>query len=449
MSINISEKDITPDLEQKILNEVFVKKIEGPNPFMNKFLGGGKKQKETFVRPYRVNDDQTSLSIPFRWAIDNIPSISRPDRKDLTPISQDSKFNTTLRSVQKEIKDECVSYLNKKGCVLISLYPGAGKTCLSIFLSSKIGLKTIIICHRIVLIEQWKKAIERFVDNPKIGFVKPGLSEKKLKKEIDNDFILVNAQNVKKLYSNDNTFFNGVGLVIIDEIHAIMAESLSECMCYLHPRYIIGLSATPNRSDGLDGLLDFYFGKDTKISRELYHPHTVYKIDTSIQYEEDSKTQWSAMITSQCLHEKRNDLIVNIITEFKDRHFLVLCKRVDQAKYIAAKLEEEKENVSVMTEDINHFDENSRIIVASIQKAGVGFSHDILDALVLASDVEEYFIQYLARVMRTEEVKPIVFDIVDSHPSLKKHFTERKKVYTKAGGEILNFHKEFPHFQKI
>jgi ribosomal 50S subunit-associated protein YjgA (DUF615 family) len=72
-----------------------------------------------------------------------------------------------------------------------------------------------------------------------------------------------------------------------------------------------------------------------------------------------------------------------------------------------------------------------------------------LDALIIASDVEEYFIQYLARVMRTEEVKPIVFDLVDPHHSLKKHFSARKKVYLKAGGVIKDFYKEFPSFLRI
>jgi hypothetical protein len=149
------------------------------------------------------------------------------------------------------------------------------------------------------------------------------------------------------------------------------------------------------------------------------------------------------------MNHRRNRLMVDIMLHFKDRHFLVLCKRVDQAKWIAARLEEEKEQVSVMTEDVNDYDENSRIIVSSVQKTGCGFSFDKLDALMIASDVEEYFIQYLARVMRTEEVKPIVFDIVDPHPSLKKHFGERKKVYQKAGGVIKDFYKEFPTFQKI
>ena len=97
----------------------------------------------------------------------------------------------------------------------------------------------------------------------------------------------------------------------------------------------------------------------------------------------------------------------------------------------------------------NKFDEKCRILVATVQKCGVGFSHDVLDALVIASDMEEYFIQYLARVMRTEQVKPIVFDIVDNHKSLKKHFSTRKKIYTQAGGVIKDFYKEFSSFTQI
>lgn len=442
MSIIASESQIDRDLESRIIEEVKVTKIDGNSFYTSSFPV---HRKETVVRPYKMNEDNT-ISLPFRWALDNVPSIQRPDRNSLTTIS--TRFTTTLRSIQQEIKDDCVSFLNRKGCVLISLYPGAGKTCLSIYLASRIGLKTLFVCHRLVLIEQWKKALERFIDQPRVGFIKIEKKKEKLEASLNNDFLIVNAQNVKKLGAE---CFQDVGLVVVDEIHAIMAESLSECLYHLHPRYLIGLSATPNRPDGLDGLLDFYFGTDTKIVRELYHPHIVYRIDTSIQYEEDSKTQWSAMITSQCMNQRRNDRMVEIMTNemWLGRTFLVLCKRVDQAKYIAECLEAKGEKVSVMTEDVNDYDENSRIIVSSIQKTGVGFSFDKLDALVLGSDVEEYFIQYLARVMRTEQVKPIVFDFVDAHPSLKKHFSERKKVYVKAGGVIKDFYKEFPQFNRI
>lgn len=422
MSICIDLHQISPEKEDEIIENVRVKKIENSyNPRT------GFKLKETYLNAFLQYSEKKCYYVPFRWALENTNCIRRP-RTDFGTIS--IPFKSELRSIQLEIKDECLNRLNKYGCVLISLYPGAGKTCLSIYLASKvIKLKTLIICHRIVLMEQWKESIERFTDNAVIEFLKPG------KKYKDADFYIINAQNVKKM---GRDVFDKIGFVIVDEIHAIMAESLSESLSYVHPRYFLGLSATPTRPDGMDGLLDLYFGKENCIKRELYHKHIVYKVETGIEFEEDS-SNWNALITAQCMHEGRNNKIVDIISDFPERHFLVLCKRVQQASFIAKKLTERNEKVSLMIEDTNKFDKESRIIVASLQKCGVGFSHDILDALVIASDMEEYFVQYLARVMRTEKVEPIVFDFVDEHKGLKKHFGQRKKVYIKSGGIIKNY----------
>jgi superfamily II DNA or RNA helicase len=424
MSIYIHVDTLSVSDEEKIIKEVRVKKVENSyNPRT------GFKVKETYLNAFQQYSELNCYYIPFSWSLTNL-DCKRRKREEFSAIN--IPFTSTLRNIQLEIKDECINRLNKFGCLLISLYPGAGKTCLAIYLAAKvIKLKTLIVCHRIVLMEQWRDSIKRFTGNDtKIEILKVG------KKYNENaDFFIVNAQNIKKL---GRDVFKSIGFVIVDEIHAIMAESLSESMYYVSPRYLLGLSATPTRPDGMDGLLDFYFGIDNVIKRELYHKHTVYKVDTGIEFEEES-SNWNALITSQCLHEERNNLIVNIIMKHKDRHFLVLCKRVQQASYIAEKLEEEKENVSLMIEDTNTFDPTSRIIVASLQKCGVGFSHDLLDALIIASDMEEYFIQYLARVMRTEEVEPIIFDLVDNHKGLKKHFGQRKKVYMKAGGNIKNY----------
>ena len=424
MSIYIHMDNLSVTDEEKIIKEVRVKKVENSyNPRT------GFKVKETYLNAFQQYNELNCYYVPFSWSLSNLNCIRRK-REEFSPIN--IPFTSTLRNIQLEIKDECINRLNKFGCLLISLYPGAGKTCLAIYLAAKvIKLKTLIVCHRIILMEQWRDSIKRFTgDETKIEILKVG------KKYNENaDFFIVNAQNIKKL---GRDVFKLIGFVIVDEIHAIMAESLSESMYYISPRYLLGLSATPTRPDGMDKLLDFYFGKENVIKRELYHKHTVYKVETGIEFEEES-SNWNALITSQCLHEERNDLIVNIIMKHKDRHFLVLCKRVHQASYIAQKLEEEKENVSLMIEDTNTFDPTSRIIVASLQKCGVGFSHDLLDSLFIASDMEEYFIQYLARVMRTEEVEPIIFDLVDNHKGLKKHFGQRKKVYIKAGGNIKNY----------
>ena len=121
MSIIATSQHISDQLETKIINEVFVKKIEG-NTF-SKFV----KPKETIIQPYRTSPDGKKVYLPFRWALENIPTISRPNRDILSTISPISKFNTTLRSVQQQIKDECIALLNKKDAYLSLSIPALVK----------------------------------------------------------------------------------------------------------------------------------------------------------------------------------------------------------------------------------------------------------------------------------------------------------------------------------
>ena len=53
--------------------------------------------------------------------------------------------------------------------------------------------------------------------------------------------------------------------------------------------------------------------------------------------------------------------------------------------------------------------------------------------------MDEYFIQILGRIFRKEDTLPVVFDLVDKHAILNKHFESRKEVYLGIGGEIKNY----------
>jgi hypothetical protein len=59
-----------------------------------------------------------------------------------------------------------------------------------------------------------------------------------------------------------------------------------------------------------------------------------------------------------------------------------------------------------------------------------------LDTLLLATDIEEYFIQYLGRVFRRKDANPMIFDLVDNNPILLRHFKTRQKIYQECGGTI-------------
>ena len=116
-----------------------------------------------------------------------------------------------------------------------------------------------------------------------------------------------------------------------------------------------------------------------------------------------------------------------------------MSKRIEQSEYIYSRLVEEGESVTNLIGKKQDFDKEARILVATVTKTGTGFDHPKMDCLILASDLENYFIQILGRVLRRPDVKPIVFDLVDKNPILDKHYRTRKKVYEDIGGTIINY----------
>ena len=112
--------------------------------------------------------------------------------------------------------------------------------------------------------------------------------------------------------------------------------------------------------------------------------------------------------------------------------------RID-VDYIYNQLKQYGEDVTTFKGNKQFYNCKSRILVATISKAGVGFDHPKMDSLILASDVEGYFIQYLGRVFRREDVFPLIFDLVDNFQALTRHYYTRKKIYEEHGGVIKKF----------
>ena len=192
------------------------------------------------IQPYRVFERMAF--IPFAYGMEK-------GFKPMThhKLTQAVGFKGTLRDEQKEVRNEVVEILNRSGSVIISTHVGFGKSILATYFAYKIQMKTLIIVNRVILIKQWTEVLNQFIDQPKIGILKPNSII-----DWNCDFFIVNALNVCKFGHMPE-----IGLVIVDEVHLIMSKVLSNCFQYLTPSYMIGLSATPYRLDGLDILFDF------------------------------------------------------------------------------------------------------------------------------------------------------------------------------------------------
>jgi superfamily II DNA or RNA helicase len=383
----------------------------------------------SYFYPYDLEGDGT-IKLPFNYGNKRL-KLKRRKRSDFTQI--ECAFDGELRNEQQIVKIEATNALNKHGSVILSMYCGFGKTITSINLACSIRMKTLIIVNKVVLMQQWLTSINQFASGSSVQKILP---KTKIK---DCDFYIINAINVSKIPPEH---LRDIGTVIVDEAHLIMAETISKSLHGVQPRYLIGLTATPYRPDGLDSLLGFYFG-DVKIIRELYREHTVYKVETGfepiVELTQQGKVNWNSVLDSQSKDPERNELIIRIIREHPERNFLVLVKRVEQGHLIEKILNEYGENVTSLLGSNQTYDSTSRILIGTCSKVGTGFDHPKLDTLLLAADVQEYFIQYLGRCMRTLDTKPVIFDLVDNYSLLTKHYTVRKKIYEKHGGIIKKF----------
>ena len=295
MSCRILTTTLTDKLKKKIDEEV---KIEIQAA---KYAYGGNSRT---LYPYLI-DDRNYIHLPFAYSYRTL-KMPKP-QSDAFP-KANIVFKGTLYPEQETVKTDSLDILNKRKSIILSMYCGFGKTITAIKIASRTKLKIVAIVNKIVLMNQWVDSVETFAPGTKIQKLTP-----KCDPDPDCDFFVVNAINVPKI---PERFWNNIGVVIVDELHLIMAERLAEALYYIHPRYLIGLSATPYRQDGLDPLIELYFGND-KIIKELRRHHIVYQIDTgfvpTVETTKSGTINWGVVLRSQAEDVDRNELLLNII----------------------------------------------------------------------------------------------------------------------------------------
>lgn len=390
------------------------------------------KEKQFIEKTLVVNEteeifdvDDTHLFLPKGFAEEHFKF--KLEKK--SPINIESTtFTGKLRPAQESVAKNALTNMYTKGTILIVAHPGFGKTITSINIACKLNMKTMIIVNKLILIKQWTESINIFCPDKKLQYI---TSKTKL---IDPtaDFYIMNAINIKK---KPKVWFEQIKLVIIDEIHQLVTKILCQGFFHFTPDYLIGLSATPYRFDEYNKVISWFFGKYL-IGKQLMKKHLVYYVDSDfvpdIAYTPRG-LDWNVVLNSQAQNEKRNELIVKIVNRFPEKIWLILVKRVVHAEILQKMFGGKCE--TLLREKIN-FDKNCKILIGTTCKIGVGFDHSKIDALFIAADVKNYFVQFLGRCMRRPDCDPIVVDLIDNFRVLKKHFEGRTVEYLKHGGSL-------------
>ena len=221
-------------------------------PFVNSYYGAEAK-------PYPIYlESKKKLYLPKFYGLEHFGNpilIKMPKGHNINVT-----FAGELRSKQKPVVQAFLHTCKKGKSVeksnggIISVPCGWGKTIMALYLISKLNKKTIIIVHKEFLLNQWKERIQEFLPSARVGLIQGP------KIDIEDKDIVVAMLQSLSIKTYDNKIFNEFGFTIVDECHHIAAEVFSRALHKINSYYSLGLSATPNRADGLTKVFKMFLG---------------------------------------------------------------------------------------------------------------------------------------------------------------------------------------------
>jgi superfamily II DNA or RNA helicase len=333
--------------------------------------------------------------------------------------------------------------------------PGFGKTVAGIFLATKRSTNVLILVHRKPLLDQWKLQLANFlaVEPNMIGQIGAGKHEPSGKMDVAMVQSLVRKDKVDAIVSK-------YCHVIVDECHHIPAFSFERIMNEVNARYIVGLTATPHRKDGLHPIIQMQCGpirfSETLNKASIDRPfeHCLIIRETDFKPEDESEEpSIQEIYRLLLLDESRNNMILDDIINALDegRSPIVLTERKEHLEYLTKHLinftkhiivlhggTTQKKSDKALEQLKNIPDDEERLIIATGRYIGEGFDDARLDTLFLAMPIswKGTLIQYAGRLHRLHPGKKEVriYDYLDSNVQvLVKMFNKRLKGYQAMG----------------
>ena len=214
----------------------------------------------------------------------------------LAPIIPNSMQIEALRNLHN-LRGE-----NKNKALIISA-TGTGKTYLSAFDAKAFNPKKLLfVVHRLTIAKDSLKTFQSVFGNERTMGLYSGN-----KRELDCDFVFSTIQTISKTKHLEIFKKDHFDYIIIDESHRSGADSYLRLIEYFEPKFLLGMTATPERTDGNDifQLFDHNIAYEIRLNRAMeedmlssfhYYGVTDLFIDDN---EIDNKSDFNFLISSE------------------------------------------------------------------------------------------------------------------------------------------------------
>lgn len=229
--------------------------------------GGHTKTYPEFIEEYRKKYEEKQLfnkMVAEQKRIAKNELIPSIEVYTLQPNSMQKAFIYNLRKLRDKGVDKAL---------LISA-TGTGKTYASAFAMRELGFRRVLfLVHRNQIAKQAKASFERvFGSGIRTGFVSGNAQD------YHADFVFATVQTLSKPDNLEKFSQDYFDACIYDEAHHTSADSYKRVMDYFTPKFILGMTATPDKRD------DHLEGRNIY---EIFDHHIAYEIRLQQAMEED------------------------------------------------------------------------------------------------------------------------------------------------------------------
>ena len=427
----IHKKNICVKEQQFIRDELMVK------PYMPK----SPVQPPAFP-VYR--ESSSKLYIPRFFGIE---TYGDPDEMHIThgdPIN--IKFNGDLRDYQQNIIHTYLKHVNTNrdngGGGSLEIPCGRGKTVMALKLIEQLKTKTLVIVHKSFLLDQWIERIEQFLPDARVGKIQGQIID------IDDKDIVIGMLQSLSMKEYPQSMFKSFGFTIVDECHHISSEVFSRSLLKIVTKYVLGLSATMQRKDGLTKVFKMFLGEiiykeKRDATDEVLVKAVEYKTNdeefNEVIYDYRGNPQYSSMITKLCTYNQRCEFIIQVLSNelkiYPEQQVMILGQNKNILVYLHKAIEHRNIAsvgfyVGGMKKDDLKNSESKKVIIATYAMAAEALDIKSLTTLFLVTPRTD-ITQAVGRILRVKHKRPLVVDFVDTHKVFKNQWNKRRKFYEK------------------
>ena len=255
----------------------------------------------------------------------------------------------------RDYQQEAIENLKKvrgDGKTIALLYhaTGVGKTITAATDAKAVGGRTLFLVNALKLASQAKDTFARVWPETTLGEYTGG------QKDVSQTVIFATVQSISKdLEKFSPTAFD---YLIVDECHHAAANTYQKIFTYFHPKFILGLTATPERSDGEDMLELFQnvahkMDLKTAVERGVLVPIRCIRVKTNIDLTDvriNGIKYNSQDLESKLFIPERNQLIVDTYLKYVNgKKTVIFCASVDHAAEIAKLLRDNGVNAEAVS----------------------------------------------------------------------------------------------------